>query len=166
VSPRFKKKTIKKRCIKNDELPLLNALLVIGTISPCKEAMAKCSFSPIFDGKNIMRRTSIMTLGLVLIFIGIQLNLVDTYVLTPRFSNLLADHATVEREVAVTTEPVAVRSGSYYPASYANNNRANEKPPKSRLGVQKTISTPTWLCWPILFLGTVVFLNGFSIRRE
>ena len=48
-----------------------------------------------------MRRTSIMTLGLVLIFIGIQLNLVDTYVLTPRFSNLLADHATVEREGGV-----------------------------------------------------------------
>lgn len=164
MGPRFKKKTIKKRCIKNDKLPSLNVLLVIGTMFPCREAMAKCSFFPIFDGKNIMRRTSIMTLGLVLIFIGIQLNLVDTYVLTPRFSNLLADHATVEREV--TREPVAVRSGGYYPASYASNSRANTKPPKSRLGVQKTISTPTWLCWPILFLGTVVFLNGFSIRRE
>ena len=137
---------------------------LLGRFLPVKRQWRSAVFFPIFDGKNIMRRTSIMTLGLVLIFIGIQLNLVDTYVLTPRFSNLLADHATVEREV--TREPVAVRSGGYYPASYASNSRANTKPPKSRLGVQKTISTPTWLCWPILFLGTVVFLNGFSIRRE
>ena len=120
---------------------------------------------PILDGK-IMRRTSIMTLGLVLIFIGIQLNLVDTYVLTPRFSNLLADHATVEREVATLGTPVETRSSPYYRASYSNNNRAESKLGKSGLGVQKKITTPTWLCWPILFLGTVVFLNGFSIRRE
>jgi len=116
--------------------------------------------------EKIMRRTSIMTLGLVLIFIGIQLNLVDTYVLTPRFSNLLADHATVEREVAALSPAPEARPSNYYRASYPNNNRTEIKPVKSGLGVQKKITTPTWLCWPILFLGTVVFLNGFSIRRE
>ena len=113
-----------------------------------------------------MRRTSIMTLGLVLIFIGIQLNLVDTYVLTPRFSNLFADHATVEREVASVSPQPEVRASNYYRASYSNNSRTAAKSEKSGLGVQKKITTPTWLCWPILFLGTVVFLNGFSIRRE
>ncbi len=71
-----------------------------------------------------MRRTSIMTLGLVLIFIGIQLNLVDTYVLTPRFSNLLADYATVEREVVAAEAPAEVPSSPYYQASYSNNNQA------------------------------------------
>ena len=112
-----------------------------------------------------MRRTSIMTLGLVLIFIGIQLNLVKTYVLTPRFSNLLADYAIVEREVVVAGALAEVRSSSYYQASYAKNNPAKSKLGKSGLGYQK-ITTPTWLCWPILFLGTVVFLNGASKRRE
>jgi hypothetical protein len=107
-----------------------------------------------------------MTLVLVLIFIGIQLNLVDTYVLTPRFSNLLADHATVEREVEAVRPTSEARSTNYYRASYQNNTRTESKLEKSGLGVQKKISTPTWLCWPILFLGTVVFLNGFSIRRE
>lgn len=113
-----------------------------------------------------MRRTSIMTLGLVLIFIGFQLNLVDTYVFTPRFSNLLADYAIVEREVVAAGAPAEVRSSSYYQASYSNNNRAKSKPGKPSLGSQKKITTPTWLCWPILFLGTVVFLNGASNRRE
>ena len=113
-----------------------------------------------------MRRTSIMTLGLVLIFIGIQLNLVDTYVLTPRFSNLLADYATVEREVVAAEAPADVPSNPYYQASYSNNNQAATKLGNSKLGSQKKITTPTWLCWPILFLGTVVFLNGASIKRE
>ena len=113
-----------------------------------------------------MRRTSIMTLGLVLIFIGFQLNLVDTYVFTPRFSNLLADYVIVEREVVVAGALAEVRSSSYYQASYAKNNPAKSKLGKSGLGYQKKIPTPTWLCWPILFLGTVVFLNGASKRRE
>ncbi len=41
-----------------------------------------------------MRRISAMTLGFVLIFVGLQLHLVDTFVLTPRFSNLLSSGTT------------------------------------------------------------------------
>ena len=109
-----------------------------------------------------------MTLGLVLIFIGIQLNLVDTYVLTPRFSNFLAEHADPqEMQSATSGYSPNVNSGvatsPYYQASYpARNSRRVGSIPDG----PKSVSTPTWLCWPILFLGTVVFLHGLSIRRE
>ena len=119
-----------------------------------------------------MRRTSIMTLGFVLIFIGIQLNLVETYVLTPRFSNFLAENA-VHPESQSSVFPFSGNNNSsaynspYYQASYPLTNiQQSQITGPVALGVSKSVSTPTWLCWPILFLGTVVFLHGLSVRRE
>jgi len=38
-----------------------------------------------------MNRTVVMTLGFLLVFFGIQLNVVDSYTLTPRMANFLSD---------------------------------------------------------------------------
>lgn len=118
-----------------------------------------------------MRRTSIMTLGLVLIFVGIQLNLVETYVLTPRFSNFLTEHADPQdSESSGLSLSHNVNNGAsnspYYQASYPGANSQQMQKVGSALGGPKSVSTPSWLCWPILFLGTVVFLHGLSIRGE
>ena len=114
-----------------------------------------------------------MTLGIVLIFIGIQLNLVETYVLTPRFSNLLTENVSQfeaqpgTRSITQNANNSAYNSPYYqasYPRVFAKRQPISVAP--NGMGVPKTVSTPTWLCWPVLFLGTVVFLHGLSVRRD
>lgn len=128
-----------------------------------------------------------MTLGFVLIFIGIQLNLVDTYVLTPRFSSFLSEHASptqpqgyvnglINPNSGVVDPAVAqnaLQSSPFYQASYPgvqSNNVAMSgpvnRPVVPNYAAPKVVTPPSWLCWPVLFLGTVVFLHGFSMRRN
>lgn len=122
-----------------------------------------------------MRRTSIMTLGFVLIFIGVQLNLVETFVLTPRFSNFFSENG-VAPSNGVALNPQLLNPANFdqygrqaanpfYQASYpAGNSNPSFVPPA--FSNQQQISPPNWICWPVLFLGTVVFLNGLSMRRD
>ena len=129
-----------------------------------------------------MRRTSVMTMGFVLIFIGIQLNLVETYVLTPRFSSFLSEHASPSQSPGFANGTINPNSGfdptvaqnsiqnsPFYQASYPGPpgntalNGLNRTAPN--FAAPKVVSPPNWLCWPILFLGTVVFLHGFSMSR-
>lgn len=111
-----------------------------------------------------------MTLGFVLIFVGIQLNLVDTYVLTPRVSSFLSEQAApvVQPQAVAVPQLNAANTNynsPYYQASYSNavsaaNSHSNG--PQFLTG-PKVLATPSWLCWPVLFLGTVVFLHGLSM---
>ena len=110
----------------------------------------------------MMRRSSTMTLGFVLILIGIQLNVIQSYELTPRFSNFLSENG---GKVAVA--PAAPNSANvpadspYYQASFSNN--ANPAPAVGNpAGTIRSITTPRWMCWPVLFLGAVVFLHGLG----
>ncbi len=105
-----------------------------------------------------MRRRSIMVLGFVLIFLGVQLNLVESYELTPRFSNFLSENGQVTNPVMLPNQEF---NSPYYQASYSNS-QINQ--PVSLSGNVTTITPPRWLCWPALFLGAVVFLHGFAKR--
>jgi hypothetical protein len=101
-----------------------------------------------------------MTNGFVLIFVGIQLNLVHSYELTPRVSKFLS-HRSNNESVVVNNSSQSLNS-PYYQASFPTvTNRPTNGPSQPMV-----IVTPPWLCWPVLFLGTVVFLHGFSKRRE
>jgi hypothetical protein len=119
-----------------------------------------------------MRRTSVMTLGFVLIFVGIQLNLVESYVLTPRISSFLSEQASSNPSDLLTTGGASNRNAAfnspYYQTSYpAGGNLLNRQNTSTLgFGAPKTIRPPSWICWPVLFLGTVVFLHGFSMKRE
>ncbi|MEM9942139.1 MAG: hypothetical protein AAF939_11180 [Planctomycetota bacterium] len=112
-----------------------------------------------------MRRTSVMTLGFVLIFIGIQLHLVDSFVLTQRISNFLSDPVEVQANSQFVgqgnwpNQNNPTFSQTSFPTAQTNQfpNLTKQQP--------KVFSPPSWLCWPFLFLGTVVFLHGFSMRR-
>ena len=112
-----------------------------------------------------MRRTSTMTLGFVLIFIGAQLALVDSFRLTPRMSNFFS-----ERGGAVeSANPMAsADQGRFNPFTQATYSGGNQPAAGVALGnvPQKEISPPGWLCWPTLFLGTVILLHGFSMSRN
>ncbi len=128
-----------------------------------------------------MRRTSVMAMGFVLVFLGVQLNLVETYVLTPRFSSFLSEHAEptsqsgfrnnglVNRQspmVNPNTGLVEQQNNSpFYQASFPNGAPINQ-PMMTNFSTPKVVTPPSWMCWPVLFLGTVVFLHGFSMKRE
>ncbi len=129
-----------------------------------------------------MRRTSTMTLGFLLIFIGIQLNLVETYVLTPRVSNFLtangssrfnsnasainpASNGIVNVNPQFNRQPGIQNSpynSPYYQASFPQA----QFEPIANVGPAKTFSPSKWLCWPVLFFGAVLLLQGFSFRRS
>jgi len=128
-----------------------------------------------------------MTLGFVLIFIGIQLHLVKTYVLTPRFSNFLSANAPLNEppqmgpglnqafnmpNINPNNQPNSNYNSPYYQASYPGNNPAMNQPPIQPLAAPsitvpaRTFSPPQWFCWPVLFMGTVLLLHGISMRRN
>ncbi len=126
-----------------------------------------------------MRRTSVMTIGFVLIFIGIQLNLVKTYVLTPRFSNFLSVNAPRNESdsLAIAGNPNFDRTNPaynspYYQASFPRNAAANQQPVglapmmTQMSAPARAVSPPNWFCWPVLFMGTVMLLHGISMRRD
>ena len=113
-----------------------------------------------------MRRTSTMTLGFVLIFLGIQFALVDSYQLTPRVANFLS-----EQRRAPQVAPQVVQNPNqrpYSPYTQAGYQVPQQAPPlvASIAPVQRTITPPRWLCWPMLFCGTVVLLHGLSKPRH
>lgn len=105
-----------------------------------------------------MQRISTMTLGFVLIFIGAQLNIIESYTMTPRMANFLSADGIAVEPAAVTAQNKA----PYYQASWQNVSSAAavNNPPGSR-----EIVLPGWLCWPVLFLGAVVLLQGVSMAR-
>ena len=108
-----------------------------------------------------MNRTVVMTLGFLLLFFGVQLNIVDSYVLTPRMANFLSDQLPSD---PVITTPAAAGSGQFTPASYNPYDTAGPQQvaPRER---SRVIRPPNWLGWPLIFLGAVFFLNGLAIRR-
>ena len=79
-----------------------------------------------------MRRTTVMTIGFVLIFIGIQLNFVESYVLTPRVSAFLSkqsDRYQQNVQLNGAAIPAATAQNSpYYQASHTNPQIQNFNP--------------------------------------
>lgn len=113
-----------------------------------------------------------MTLGIVLIFVGAQLNLIESYVLTPRVSSFLSEHAssnpTGPLETGGSNDVSNTYNSSYYQASYPSGGNIFNRQNTNSLSLvgPKKVTPPTWICWPVLFLGTVVFLHGFSMKRD
>jgi hypothetical protein len=110
-----------------------------------------------------MQRISTMTLGFVLIFFGIQLAVIDSYVLTPRVANFLSEQGVATPTVQVPQ--LNVNSPYQSPYSQAGYQQAPVQVVPNSIG-QRKVTPPGWLCWPMLFCGTVVFLHGFSQPRN
>ena len=111
-----------------------------------------------------MNRTVVMTLGFLLVFFGIQLNVVDSYVLTPRMANFLSDQLSetppIQNSVIETNQQ---QPGPFTQAGYSAGDTAAVRLPTT--GVDRVIRPPSWIGWPIMFLGAVFFLNGVMIRK-
>ena len=115
-----------------------------------------------------MNRTVIMTLGFLLVSFGIQLNIVDSYVLTPRMANFLSEQLAEIPSIEnnANNNNINPDGTPFVQAGYAASNAPNSFPvPAAVPQANRVIRPPRWIGWPIMFLGAVFFLNGVTIRE-
>lgn len=90
-------------------------------------------------------RNQILVVGLVLVFLGLQFRLVDSFVLTPEFTHILAER---------TGHPLA-----------AVNNTTQAFAPAAQPVVKKTVKPPDWLGWSLLSIGAVLILHSWGMKK-
>ena len=142
-----------------------------------------------------MSRFSLMTWGTLLILIGIQLNLVESFVLSPKATELWNNRMTQYNLETVPRDYIATSNGYYrgsntqlanngfrtatsnYRSSIPtyqsyNSSAAVYQSSFDRTGIagrngapQKLLTPPSWLCWPPIFLGSVLFLYGAASKE-
>jgi len=83
--------------------------------------------------------------GLLLLLMGLECNLVDTFTLSAEFTQFLADRASHPMaSVSATTQTVF----------------QTESPP-----IQKTWRPPEWLGWSLMSLGSVLILHSWAMKK-
>ena len=127
-----------------------------------------------------MSRTTRMATGFFLIFMGVQLHIVESFTLTPRVAHFLHDNfsqdpAAVVPVIATQTQPALINGrqnyqSPYYQASYDNSasvpviQAASQSQTRT---VSRRLQLPRWICWPILFLGAFLIIQSATgARRE
>lgn len=114
-----------------------------------------------------MGRSSILTIGFLLVMIGVQLNMVDTYTLTSSATQFLHERLADPAQTAQSTQSNynnynRYSNSTYYQASFPARG-SYQDPAIRRPGKQFT--PPTWMCWPVLFMGIVMVLHGAALRN-
>ena len=82
--------------------------------------------------------------GLVLLLLGLQFRMIDSFVLTPELTKFLADRT--ERPVAAANQ------------TFGTLMRAEAVPPK-------TVQPPEWFSWALVSVGAVLILHSLSMKR-
>ena len=124
-----------------------------------------------------MGRIHFMTIGLLLVLVGIQFYMIRTYVLTNDATRFLSSKMGNVDGGATTglNQPSAFNAGArssfgnsvFSNSSYRSNAMANARDTAIRItGYQKQITPPSWLKWATMFLGAVLFLHGAAIPRN
>lgn len=119
-----------------------------------------------------MNRSKIMIIGFLVIFLGIQLNLVQTYTLSPSATRFWNENLEDLPTMDVGTVQAATNSPNTTPfsqASYGSQlNNGTVQPLLSAPVISsgpKQISPPGWLCWPFIFIGAASVFYGLVLRR-
>lgn len=129
-----------------------------------------------------MSRSSIMTNGILLVLLGFQLNLVDTYVMTPQFTGFWNERFSGPLFAEETPAPeVAEQASSGFMSNFGFGSSSPSQVPVSPASFSenhdssgatlsdeslKRFTPPSWLCWPLIFLGAVLFLHGAAFGRD
>ena len=92
-----------------------------------------------------INRNQVLLAGLVVLALGIQLLLVESYVLTPEFTQFLAEK---------TDHPVAAVNGTL--AAFTTSGAPAAK---------KTFQPPDWIGWALVSMGSVLILHSMSMKR-
>ena len=117
-----------------------------------------------------MNGSKIMMIGFLLIFIGIQLNLVRTYTLSPSATKFWNENLEdLEDVVQVPTVGNGRITTPFSQASYGTQQNYGSVQPRmsvpTMLGGPKQITPPDWLCWPFIFIGAASAFYGLVLRR-
>lgn len=83
--------------------------------------------------------------GLILLLMGLEFNLVDTFTLNAEFTQFLADR---------TSHPMASVSAT------TQTLFQSDSPP-----VQKNWHPPDWLGWSLISLGSVLILHSWAMKK-
>jgi hypothetical protein len=105
------------------------------------------------DAGNIYKERMMMDItrnqyffaGLLLFLVGLEMNLVDSFILTPEFTQFLAER---------TSHPIASVSAT------TQSIFQSDTPP-----IQKTWKTPEWLGWSLMSLGSVLILHSLAMKK-
>ncbi len=92
-----------------------------------------------------INRNQYFMMGLLLLFIGIQLRLVDSYVLTDKATTFLSEH------FQKGADPVADGATRLLRAA---------GPP-----MRKIVRPPDWLGWCLMSIGSVLILHSLAMPR-
>jgi hypothetical protein len=88
------------------------------------------------------------TIGAILVLIGVQLRMVDTFVLTPKATRY------VENKVK--------NSGLRTARPYDYESLMLSSGPRPK----KTVRPPRWLGWAVLSVGVVLVMHGLTLREH
>ena len=97
-----------------------------------------------------MDRNQFFMAGLIVLFLGLQLRYVDSYVLTDDCTKFLAKRFAKKTKIGKTA--------SQFPSLF-NTTRAPE------VTMRKTVQPPNWLGWALLSAGAVMILQSFAMPR-
>lgn len=92
-----------------------------------------------------VNRNQYFLAGLVVLFFGLQIRFVDSYVLTPEFTQILAE-----------------RTG--HPLAAVNAATAAITPSQTPMA-KKTVRPPEFVGWALLSFGSVLILHALSMKR-
>jgi len=99
-----------------------------------------------------INRNQFFMIGLIILGIGVQLRMVDSYVLTPDATTFIAKHMK-KRAKAANGQPAVIQPTEIAVAS------AMPIPTKRR-----TIHPPNWLGWSLLSIGSVLILHALALK--
>lgn len=112
-----------------------------------------------------MSRTTTLTIAFLLLFVGLKLRTVQSYQLTPSATKFwierIEDPEIVAKQGLQNFNNSGPSNSMFQSASYSNYNQMNPLP-----APQKVVTPPTWICWPIFFLGAFMFLTGLSMPKD
>lgn len=115
-----------------------------------------------------------MTIGFLIIFVGIQLNMVQTYTLTPRATKFWVENIDdVSFETIAPVQAVtngydnAMNNTPFSQASYGTSQNYAPAPYSvpAVLSGPKRIAPQDWICWPFIFIGAASVFYGLVLRR-
>lgn len=93
-----------------------------------------------------LNRNQFLLIGLVLILLGLQLRLVDTYVLNEQSTRFLAKQAGRTEATSMWAMPVSLAT-------------------QGELAPRKRVRPPRWIAWALMSAGGVFVLHSLAMKK-
>jgi hypothetical protein len=94
-----------------------------------------------------INRNQFLLIGLVLLLLGLQVRLVDTYVLNESSTRFLARRAVKAEKASIWSWPTALAAQGTLPLE------------------RKRFQPPRWIAWALLCTGAVLTFHSFALKK-